>query len=186
MNEKIQYKDRTRYQENPFLQQLKSTLIKTFKSDKFGTDQIIVNQNTGEFQGTPVLIRKRKVDANRFVKMYINTMTAWLSLSPKAQKMLKAIINNMKPNSDIVRLDPNSQTTKSETGLNSKVSIYGGLDELIDRNIIAKAQYVDQFYINPSVMFSGDRIMFIELLERAVNGELSEDVPRLKTHKKGR
>jgi hypothetical protein len=166
MKPKIQYKDRQRFQKNPFINQLKATLIKTVKSEQFGTEQIIVNQSTGEFEGSPVLIRKRKVDANKFVKMYINTMTAWLSLSPKAQKILYLIIQNMKPNSDIVKIDPNSQDVKNSTGLNSKVSIYGGLDELIDRNIIAKARYVDQFYINPSVMFSGNRILFIEMLEK--------------------
>lgn len=174
--EKVPYRNKERYDENPFMKELKISLIRKTKSEQFGNEQIIVNQSTGEFEGVPVMLRKRKVDANQFVKMYISTMKAWLNLSPKAQKMLRCIITQMKPNKDVVHLELNSEEIKMTSQLKSKVSMYGGLDELIDRHIIAKGKYSDQFYINPNVMFSGNRMVFIDAIEMAGNGSQVRNV----------
>ena len=103
------------------------------------------------------------------------------NLSKKSQKILQYILLNLKPNTDLVVINIESEEIKKKTGYNSKATLYGGLAELIAREIIAKTTIShNHFFINPAYIFNGKREMvivqhFIEKIEPITPKELTED-----------
>ena len=163
---------------NPFNKQ--PTRI-AYKRERTG-DEVTINPITKEHIGK-VVYRYRKVDPEKFVKLYINNAFAWIGLSKKARAILVHIFHEMKPNTDIVALDLDGHTIREQTGYTAKASLYGGLQELIHAQIIAKAHYKDMFFINQGFVCNGKRATFVDTFE--VDDTLKRNMGELAGHREG-
>lgn len=173
--------DIKRYKKNPF----HSDMVVPVKSSRvqlstIGKDNnILINQATGESQGTAVTTY-RKVDSTQFVKLFTANIGFILELtSPgiKAFGVLFWAVQNQALTKDEVTLDVftladffASDPTVKEF---SKATFKRGLLELTKAKIVARTVRQGRYFINPNFMFNGDRIAFTTLIER--DDEHNED-----------
>ena len=179
-----------RYKENPFL---KDMLIpvgnKNISFSALGKDEnILVNQSTGEVTGTHVVARKR-VDTTKFVKTFADYVAFTFELTRAGNKALRVVMWALQHkciNKDTVVLDKytheefletwgfsedekaerNKKKSEQKPAL-SYPTFARGLGELERAKIIAKTMRTGFYFINPNLMFNGDRIAFTTVIERA-------------------
>ena len=166
-----------RYKSNPFVEDMmipvggKNVKISTLGKD----DNILVNQHTGEITGTHVVAR-RKVDIEKFVKIFADYMSFTFDLTKAGNKALRVVMWALKEQAlgrDIVDLDKwvHQSFLKEHNHIEPALTLsyptfMRGLGELEKSKIIAKTIKPGRYFINPQCMFNGDRVAFTTLLER--------------------
>jgi hypothetical protein len=152
------------YDENPFIVEGDVTVNKVKKTkvirSKDGKSQMqsIVDAD-GVITGHSVFMAHSEVDEERFAKIYIAQMGIVFDLPKQSQKVLQYVLSVLKPNDDRVYFDIND--CKIISGYNSEMSIYMGLNGLIDAKIMARTKRNYQYFINPAIVFNGNRITMI-------------------------
>lgn len=162
MSKGKRFSDYEKFRKNPYVGMASIELVR--KTDYFGTDTVVFQGSTGEVSGVGIMARRRKVDGERFIKLYTDRLASWLELTKNAQKVLVYLIGNIRPGNDNIVF--NLGECMEVAGYRSEAPIYNALAELIDHNIIARSAQPSMYFLNPYFMFSGDRVMFMESLER--------------------
>lgn len=121
-----------------------------------------LTDNTDNLQG---IVRLKTVDNEKYVKLYTAQLSLWFSLTVPAQKTLSYIMINLHKNQDVVYI--NLKDILAFTQYSSPVSIYEGLNELVNMQIIARTKEASYYFINPSYIFNGDRVVFVEAIQRS-------------------
>lgn len=160
----------TRYENNPFLGN-QVIPIKDKRITVMGaSDNVLVNQHTGEVTGTQVTAFRR-VDSEKFVKLFAQNIGLTFDLSSygiRAFNVLLWAVQNRAIGRDIIDLD--KYTLADFLAQENKKFDYGnfkkGLNELCKAQIIAKALKRGRYFINPHFCFNGDRIAFTTVIER--------------------
>lgn len=163
-----------RYDENPFIEGMvvpvKSQRVQLSRLGR--DDNILVNQATGEMQGTHVTTYRR-VDSEEFVKLFSTNIALTFELGAagiKAFSVLVWILQDKGISKDLVPLDKfvledflNAQEKKLAL---SQATFARGLAELEKAKIIAKHVRQGWYFINPNFVFNGDRVAFTTVIER--------------------
>jgi hypothetical protein len=169
--------DAPAYESNPYAQDLCKTI--NVKSKKIGSEKKfgsieMVNKNTGEVESidqTKTFYRKQKVDNDTFLKLYPKYLKLFFNLSSPAIKVLLYIFSELqKPDyKDSNLLYFYIQDCMEIAGYNSRSAVYNGLIELIRVNFIQRHKVANVYYVNPEVVFNGNRILIVEEIERDFN-----------------
>lgn len=151
--------------ENPFLkeaiQQIGEHTVRKYKS-AVGADQRAVlqavNPQTGETLGHTSFIRQIECDEQEFIKFYLKDFRLFYGLSERAMRVFGYILTLLKPGNDefIFLVEECLKSVPYKT----KPSIYSALSELIQAGIIARGRTEIFFFINPLVIFNGNRVTF--------------------------
>lgn len=166
-----------RHDHNPFA----SDMIVPIKGQKvqlsrLGADQnILVNQVTGEIQGTHITTYRR-VDSEQFVKIFTQNIALTFDLKASGIKVFNVLLWTLQKRAiekDLVPLDKlvlddflKAHNDREPIIKLSKQTFLRGLAELEKAQIIAKYLRQGWYYINPNFCFNGDRIAFTTLIER--------------------
>lgn len=162
-----------RYDTNPFIEGMTVPIgTKNVRLSHLGKDNnVLVNNATGEIMGTHVTTY-RKVDAEKFVKIFTNNIAMTFDLKAagiKAFNVLLFAVQSQSINKDRVTLDKyllDDFLRENDVKL-SFATLMRGLRELEKAQIIAKHKKRSDYFINPNLVFSGDRIAFTTLIERS-------------------
>ena len=166
-----------RYKSNPFLEGMIVPIKgKQVKLSRLGRDDnILINQSTGEINGTHVTTYK-PVDGEQFVKLFTTNIAMTFDLSSagiKAFSVLLWVVQNRALSKDEVDLDAFVLEEFMEIHSNkepplrlSLATFKRGINELEKAQIIAKTIRQGRYFINPNFVFNGDRIAFTTLIER--------------------
>lgn len=187
-NEKNEKKSVVRYEKNPFLEDM-SVPVKgqRVRISRLGEqDQVLLNQVTGEIQGTHITTYK-KVDSDQFIKIFTANISLTFELKAsgiKAFNVLLWILQQKTIDKDLVPLDKftlegflNYQDKK----LSLSLATFGrGLADLEKSKIIAKHVRQGWYFINPNFVFNGDRVAFTTIIER----NKSADKPKIESGEK--
>ncbi|MFC0915873.1 replication/maintenance protein RepL [Pasteurella multocida] len=178
-----------RYKENPFLENLvipvrgKQVKISTLGSDD---NNIIINQETGEYIGGTHVVTYKKVDEQEFVKVFTQNIALTFDLTSagiKALSMLFWAVQHTAINKDIVILD--QITFDDFITATEKTSTFRtmqrGFIELEKAKIIAKTLRKGAYFINPNFIFNGSRVAFTTLIERKKQQDQSEQLDLVET-----
>lgn len=151
--------------ENPFLQQaveqVNGSLVKKYKTaSKTGEKAILraYDENTGEVLGHTQFVRQIEVDEEQFAKFYLSNFSAFFDLKPSAIRVFGYVLEQLIPNKDYFYIDLSDAL--EITKYKHKSSIYEGLASLIANNVIARGKNENHYFINPMVVFNGNRITF--------------------------
>ena len=151
--------------ENPFLKQaveeINQNIVKRYRTaTKTGEKAILqaIDTNTGEILGHTQFIRQIEVDEDKFAKFYLSNFSSFFDLKPSAIKVFGYILEQLTPNRDSFNFY--MEDCLEFTGYKSKVSVFKGLTQLIKSGIIARGRTEYEYYINPMVVFNGNRITF--------------------------
>lgn len=163
-DEIVSIRQAPKFEENPFIESsIKEIESKCVIKQRFGTrlDQkgivATIDPNSGEVFQTSFL-RRVEIDEDQFTKLYTKNVGALNGLSNAGIRVLNYIISIVKPNAVdvIIRRDKCMEFC----GYKTLKPIYKGLAELVNAQIIARSWSEDIFFINPLVLFNGNRIVF--------------------------
>lgn len=153
--------------ENPFLKQslevVNQNLARKYRTaTKTGEKAILqaFDPNSGELLGHTQFIRQIEVDEDKFAKLYLTRFPQFFDLKPQAIRVFGYILNQLIPNRDefIFILEDCMEYTKYK----SDTSIRIGLTNLLENEIIARGRVDNLYFINPMVVFNGNRISFVD------------------------
>lgn len=147
-----------KFKENPFANDIFN--IETGKKSIIAgsTKQVLVDTNTGAVEGITLLHKYKEVDKEQFVKLYIDEVASLFELSKTGLRVFGFVLRALRINSAEVYL--NIPDMMEYCGYKQKNQVYKGLAELISNKIIAMSVRSNLWYINPNVIFNGDRIVF--------------------------
>lgn len=165
----IKIKEAKEYSENPFLRDLNIPIVP--KSDMYvSKDKNIVNIKTGEVDDDVLLTGKRRyVDGEQFVKIFVKEMNAIFDLSKASQKVFAHMLSKVTYN-DLLIL--NIEECLEKTGYRSKGPIFKSLAELIQKEFIAKTKNQFVYWINPKLFYRGDRLVVIREYRKAKKNKI--------------
>ena len=166
-----------RYDKNPFVENMVVPVgTKNVKLSPLGKEEnVLINASTGEHRGTHVTTYK-KVDSEKFVKIFTANIALTFDLTSagiKAFNVLMFSIQNQAINKDLLILDRfvlDDFLSEHDVKM-SFPTFMRGLRELVNAQIIAKHVRRAHYFINPNFVFSGDRIAFTTVIEKAKSKE---------------
>ena len=163
-------KDLPQYTENPFvenaIQKVEENTVskRRFIKGSKGIESTIVNSD-GEITGTTAFLQQVEVDEEKFAKLYLSQFAAFWDLSKPAIRVFGYIITNcLIPNKDIFYVD--KEEALGYTGYSSERYILTGLSVLCEHGIIARSKNSFKYFINPLVVFNGNRVTFAKTYVR--------------------
>lgn len=145
--------------DNPFI---KSLIVRSgYKMQTFATKKgdAIMNLKTGELSDDAIFLsKKERVDKDKFVKLYVDSVSALFDLSRPAQKVFTFILQELEYSDRVIF---NMRKCRDVTGYSSDARIYRGLADLVKAEFIAKSEIPNVFFVNPQVFYKGDRLVLI-------------------------
>ena len=173
----------TKNNENPFLENAlevinRNIVQKTRMTKNAGESAILkaIDDKTGEILGHTAFIRQIEVDEDQFAKFYLNGFKAFFDLKPASIKVFGFILKQLKPNKDTFDFSLEDCIIDTEY---TKQTIYRGLTELLNNEIIARGRFEYQYFINPMVVFNGNRVTFANNYVRKKGAKKIEDKNQL-------
>lgn len=119
---------------------------------------MIINSETGEVEGQTAFMRFIEVDEQKFAKVYLSQFSSFFDLSKSAIKVFGYILTIIPPNKDSFYFI--MEECLKYTGYSTDKSVFEGLASLIENNIIARSNNHVRYFINPLVVFNGNRVTF--------------------------
>ncbi len=148
--------------ENPFvieaIKEIKIAKKTSFMNASKKTEISMIVSNDGEVQGYSQFLKFIEVDEEKFAKVYLSQFEAFWELPKSAIKVFGYILHQLKPKQD--RIDFYIDDCLDYTKYQSTGPIYEGLTSLCKNLIIARGPNEYLYYINPLVVFNGDRVTF--------------------------
>lgn len=154
-----------KHSKNPFIEkaieEINGHLVKKYKNATNTGEKAIlqaIDDRTGEVLGHTSFVRQIEVDEDKFTKMYLSQFSAFFDLGKQAIKVFGYIMTKLVPKQDMFQFF--MKECMEYTGYKGKKSIYQGLAELVDSEIIARTEHDIIYFINPLVAFNGDRVTY--------------------------
>ena len=162
METKIQkLTDAPRYSTNPLVDKMDSMPVKIrrtmLKSSDKGMVHTIVNQD-GEITGETGFYRFEEVDTEKFAKVFVSQLAVFWGLTNPGIRVLTYFIEKLHPNSDIVYFDV--KECMEYCHYKTHTQVYKGLVDLINNQVLFRSEKDWRYFINPMIMFNGDRVTF--------------------------
>lgn len=156
-----------RFEENPFIEKflqeappIKRRMQFLGNNGRAAMVHEVVNKETGEVDAEAVFMRYVRVDEDRFAKIYLSRFEELWELSKPAMRVFGYILNNMTKGQDriLIRMLDCLKYTKYK----HRSAINTGLADLVEKGVIARTEYPDEYFTNPLIFFNGNRIFFAE------------------------
>lgn len=176
-------KDYPEFSENPFMESALSSISeKSVRKREFinGNRSIInhVISDDGEIVGHSAFFRTSFVDEDKFVKLFISKFAAFYDLSRPSIKIFGYILDKcLLPNRDDFFIT--YEEAQQYTGYQSFNIIRTGLSGLVENKIIARSTSPYRYFLNPLVVFNGDRVSFAETyVKKRKSKKIDTDYPK--------
>lgn len=148
--------------ENPFVEQAirdikiiqKTQVVRPSNKDEIQ----MITSTGGEVTGYTAFMRFVEVDEEKFAKVYLSQFTAFWELTKPAIRVFGYILSILRPKQDEFFLEMNK--CLSYTKYTHANSVLSGLAVLVECGIIARSDSHFKYFINPLVVFNGDRVTF--------------------------
>lgn len=161
----VKIRDLHIYTENPFLDEVgygkkKKTEI------LYDGKQAIINSETGELVEDHLSIARVKfVDSEQFVKLYLQNLWIFFDLGKAAQRVAEFVLHQVGHRAIgrgeiLLTYSEYEDYFAGRTG-GTRPTFMRGLQELAHKNLIARSATQNVWFINPAVIFNGDRARFI-------------------------
>ncbi|HBM3150108.1 TPA: hypothetical protein LVM03_000839 [Klebsiella oxytoca] len=126
------------------------------------------------------IVHTHEVDKEEFIKLYTSQIKAYFDLTKTAYKVFFIFLRIYQ---DAIGKDHFYLSCKKAMSLAEKIDhfilsesiFYRGIKELIEKRIIAKTNEKNWYFINPAIVFNGDRARFVsEIIKKK---EVMEEQP---------
>jgi hypothetical protein len=143
-----------RFSENPFKDDL-VIIPKRVRMTGVDENRIIRDNDSG--LEAPLKFSYNVVrEESNFVKVYKENIKQMFDLSNTSMKLFWFACSNLKTNNDVVNIERDE--FMSWAGYKNRKSFHDGINELIEKKILARTEKDDWYYVNLAVFFSGSRL----------------------------
>ncbi|MBA5600975.1 hypothetical protein H1224_07860 [Pectobacterium aroidearum] len=127
--------------------------------------ELIERRDTGKSYFANI-VHIQEVDKEEFIKLYTSQIKAYFDLTKTAYKVFFIFLRIYQ---DAIGKDHFYLSCKKAMSLAEKIDhfalsesiFYRGVKELIEKRIIAKTNEKNWYFINPAIVFNGDRACFV-------------------------
>ncbi len=157
---------------NPFIKDVAVHIQSSHRRKIVGSKwQDVMDTDTGELSKQKITVfgEKKQVDKQSYMKLFIGEIKRFFDLSKTSMKLLEYIMDNIRWNKDKICMH---QPTIMDDMKISRTTCYRSMIQLLDAGIIAKADTDGCYYVNPTVVFKGDRIILYTEYEKM---DMAED-----------
>jgi len=156
-----------KFEKNPFRANTVAEVDIGYKKTTFGTGRKINDTETGEDLGVAAFQQVRVVDKSKFLMFYLSGQQVFWQLSAKAQKVLRLIFNEVSERAigkDEIYLSweiANKFFNEEEIKC-GRSSYFSAIKELSEKMVIAESIRTNIWFINPVLIFNGNRATFVQ------------------------
>jgi hypothetical protein len=171
---------------NPLVEPREVTIKRRYV--RTGSTAELVNSTTGEVVGVSAIHQVEERDDAEFVKVFAAGVSAAYDLNRTAQRVFQAVLQEYERTpmtrgfAETVELFWFGEGLSGRDIGMSEKTFQRGLKELLAKGFLAPKSS-SLFWVNPSLFFKGDRVMFIKEYRRRVTSE--DEAKRIKLEKKG-
>ncbi|MCH8491299.1 MAG: hypothetical protein LAT81_15420 [Oceanicaulis sp.] len=133
----------------------------------------IVSSETGETMDVAEIRKRKVVDTERFVKLFVGQLDAFFDLKPGTVKLMTALIDELSQarymNGDTIYLNYNRVTEyfeKRNSKPPAKATFFSAMSEMTEKGFVAPSVDTNLWFVNPAIFFNGDRVRFVTELRR--------------------
>lgn len=145
-----------RFKVNPFLKELNGVMyVQPRAATVLKKDEKVISSNGEVLKGSKMLMGRQKlVDKSEFTKIYVKSIGVLMDLKPNTVKVLMYLVGKTDYENKAYL---NYYEDYKELKYKNHVSVYKGLLELVEYNMIAPAIYPHFWWINPLLICKGER-----------------------------
>lgn len=154
------------YPDCPYTVELQSKLIVP------NVDHKTMSDDDGKLYGMYEIPKGRTiiVDNASYNKVFKGNSTVLMNMPEPAAKMFYYITERLKPNSNQICIVRDDYLKFAGYKPNGNLTYYRALDGLLEANIIARmAGNTTCYWINPNIIFNGDRTKLKNVIVRAID-----------------
>lgn len=136
----------------------------------------IVDKQTGDYLGGIEHKIVRLVDDAQFVKVFSDGISGIYDLSKPGARVFRYLFDVVQKNPNVDRLYLYFMDALEEPWAIPKSVFFRGMAELLEKNFIARSQNPNMFFLNPQMIWNGDRFSFVQEFIRAkdVQGDAAD------------
>lgn len=108
----------------------------------------------------------RELDDAQFVKVFADGIKGMYGLSSAGAKVFRFLFDQVQANPNTDRIYLYFMDAVEEPWSISKPQFYRGLAELLEKHFVARATNPNMFFLNPSMIWNGDRFRFVQEFRR--------------------
>lgn len=178
MNDLVKFSAFPRFHDSPFMKEL-TTVKHRNKTVRVSKEPVkFIDEDTGVISDTAMFLHiKEEVDKERFVKVFKGQLRFLFDLNKTALKVVGYLMEALPINKDTVLFD--LKDCLAYTGFQNKKSVYDGLAELLRKEILAKSDKINVFFVNPSITFNGNRMVVVNEYKRKHDSRNVEEFNRI-------
>lgn len=171
MNSKLKIKDLRKVKgvaDNPFATALLEEFQSVTRREYLNSDRSkgVVNNITDSHNnllGESRFFRVKKVDTATFTKVFTDKVSALWDMPSNATRVFAYIQTILHPNKDTIYFLPSEAQEKTNY---TEATVWKGVKWLMENDFIAKSNKPYIYFINPTIFFNGDRVAFVEVIEK--------------------
>lgn len=149
---------------NPFLHGETRVQVKSKKRfyGNISEDELVVSKGTGEITGGVEHKVVRLVDGAEFVKVFAAGVAGIYGLKTAGRKVFSYLLEVVQANPNTDRIYLHFMDALEEPWKISKTVFFNGMAELIDKKFVASSDRQNMFFLNPAMVWNGDRFRFVQ------------------------
>lgn len=176
----------TKFKQNPFVfdsdkneSVLKLEIPTKTKKQVIGNikDIGVTDVMTGEVVGGNFLWTNKQVDEEQFRKVYVSELHHLYNLKKTGLMALHFVLEQLRANTDMIYI--HIPDLMKFGNWKVKKTAYNGIKELVDSKLIAPCFMNGWWYINPHVIFNGNRLTLVTNYTKKSIDEQTNDIHML-------
>lgn len=153
--------------ENPFLKGSEIQITGRKKRYTIASRGDTVLGPTGELKAGVEHTIVRVVDDAQFVKVFADGIAGIYDLRSAGSKVFRFLFDQVQKHPNVDRLYLYFMDAVEEPWQISKPVFFRGMAELLEKGFIARSANPNMFYLNPTMLWNGDRFRFVQEYQRA-------------------
>lgn len=166
-DENLVINPKNKYLNNPFILDVSNNTVRGVRRvvDKSNNRFMLLNEH-GDFVAQAGFWQFKQVDKTQFVKLFVNGVKLFKHLSSAGTRVFEIFYIYIQNHQNRDTLYLSYHTIAGEHDI-SQPTWNRGLNELLEKGFIAKAETLHVFYLNPDYMWNGDRLDLIRKYENS-------------------
>lgn len=152
------------YAKNPFMVDITT---KTRRVTNKRGDMSLVSNGTGEVTQIAGFWEAHEVDATKFVKLFVRGVKALKELSGAGTKVFEVLYLRVQENVGRDQIQMSFAAVDQALTPMGEATYTRGMREILEKGFIAATPIQGTFWLNPSFVWNGDRLAFVQEFRKA-------------------
>ena len=162
------------HKENPFIRGSLVQIKGRKKNYSVASGAMTLTDSKGQVQGTVQHSITRIVDDSQFVKVFADGVSGMYDLGRSGSKVFRFLFDEVQKNKNQDRIYLYFMDALEDPWKIPKTTFFKGLAELLTKGFLAKSSNPNMFFLNPAMMWNGDRFKFVQEYQRASSVKTQE------------